>query len=518
MKTVDKFRFFLIFFLLLLYSILISQKVNFEAADLGRHIKNGELILQGDTLQKVLSTNLYSYTYPDFPFVNHHWGSGVIFYLVYWAGGFSGISIFFLLVSLITFGFFFSLAVKKSNFATAFLVATALMPLIADRAEIRPEAFSYFFCGIFWWILDKASQVEKGRQWRWLFLLPMLEICWVNLHIYFFLGFVFLGFFLIEKVIKKGIKESRDFFLTLILCGLTSLLNPAGVKGLLYPLQIFGNYGYRVLENQSILFLDKIIKYPPGLYFKIGFGLLLLSWVLVFWKRKTFSFVDLILTVFISYLGWTAVRNFSLFGFFALPIISSNLGKFSFSQSLGSEGQDNASRFFLLSSLTMLIIFILFLTNIPYFRSKSSVGFGLQRGEEQGAEFFLKEQLQGPIFNNYDNGSYLIYYLYPQERVFVDNRPEAYPKDFFEKTYIPMQEDEKIWKKMEEKYHFNIIFFYRHDLTPWAQTFLINRIDDPSWSPIYVDNYSIIFAKRNEKNKKVIERFELPKGMFTVQK
>jgi len=304
----------------------------------------------------------------------------------------------------------------------------------------------------------------------------------------------------------------------LILCGLTSLLNPAGVKGLLYPLQIFGNYGYRVLENQSILFLDKIIKYPPGLYFKIGFGLLLLSWVLVFWKRKTFSFVDLILTVFISYLGWTAVRNFSLFGFFALPIISSNLGKFSFSQSLGSEGQDNASRFFLLSSLTMLIIFILFLTNIPYFRSKSSVGFGLQRGEEQGAEFFLKEQLQGPIFNNYDNGSYLIYYLYPQERVFVDNRPEAYPKDFFEKTYIPMQEDEKIWKKMEEKYHFNIIFFYRHDLTPWAQTFLINRIDDPSWSPIYVDNYSIIFAKRNEKNKKVIERFELPKGMFTVQK
>ena len=45
--------------------------------------------------------------------------------------------------------------------------------------------------------------------------------------------------------------------------------------------------------------------------------------------------------------------------------------------------------------------------------------------------FLRTEQLRGPIFNNFDVGGYLIYSLYPRERVYVDNRPEAYPATFF---------------------------------------------------------------------------------------
>ncbi len=123
MNSPNKFRFLLIGLLLLLYGILISQKINLVAADLGRHIKNGELILQGVALQKVLDTNLFSYTFPEFPFLNHHWGSGVIFYLVHQVSGFAGVSVFFLIVSLATLGFFFKVATKKGGFSTAFLVA-----------------------------------------------------------------------------------------------------------------------------------------------------------------------------------------------------------------------------------------------------------------------------------------------------------------------------------------------------------------------------------------------------------
>ncbi|MGB9637300.1 MAG: hypothetical protein ACPLY7_00700 [Microgenomates group bacterium] len=516
----DFFQLLLTAFLLLFSAVLFLQKINLTTADLGRHIKNGELILQGIALEKVLGTNLYSYTYPDFPFLNHHWGSGVIFYLVHQFFGFAGISAFFLIISLVTLSLFFSVAVRKSNFSTAFLVAVVLLPLMANRTEIRPEAFSYLFCGIFWWILDKASRSDQEREsWQGLVVLPILETFWVNLHIYFFLGFVLTGVFMIEKIIKKEYKAGRNLLLTLFLCVLASLLNPAGLRGVLYPLQIFGNYGYRVLENQSVWFLDKIIKYPASLYFKIDFGLLLLSWLIVLLRRKNFSFSNLIFSVFISYLGWTAVRNFALFGLFSLPIISSNLSDFGLPRRrLGKPKEvEEVSKYFAISSLAVLIIFVLFLINIPFWQTKSSVGFGLKEGVEKGAEFFQRQHLQGPIFNNYDNGSYLIYFLYPQERVFVDNRPEAYPKDFFEKIYIPMQENEEVWKQMEKKYNFNVIFFYRLDLTPWAQTFLINRVSDPSWSPVYVDDYSIIFAKRNEKNKEVIKKFELPKGIFTVR-
>ena len=122
----------------------------------------------------------------------------------------------------------------------------------------------------------------------------------------------------------------------------------------------------------------------------------------------------------------------------------------------------------------------------------------------------------GPIFNDYDIGGYLLFHLFPKEKVFIDNRPEVYPADFFEKTYIPMQEDETIWEENQQKYGFNAIFFSINDATPWAQKFLIERVKDNEWAPVFVDNYAIIFVKRTEANKGIIEKFEIPKEKFNI--
>ena len=60
------------------------------------HLKNGELLLSstapGGTVWALLHTNFYSYSQPDLEFVNHHWLAGVIFFLVWKAGGFSGVN------------------------------------------------------------------------------------------------------------------------------------------------------------------------------------------------------------------------------------------------------------------------------------------------------------------------------------------------------------------------------------------------------------------------------------------
>jgi hypothetical protein len=106
--------------------------------------------------------------------------------------------------------------------------------------------------------------------------------------------------------------------------------------------------------------------------------------------------------------------------------------------------------------------------------------------------------------------------LYPKEKVFVDNRPEAYPKEFFENTYIPMQEKEEKWQEELKKNKFNAIYFYRLDYTPWAQTFLISRVKDPAWAPVFVDNKTILFLYRNEINSNIIKKYEIPKEVFNV--
>jgi hypothetical protein len=136
------------------------------------------------------------------------------------------------------------------------------------------------------------------------------------------------------------------------------------------------------------------------------------------------------------------------------------------------------------------------------------------KGINSSAEFFKREKISGPIFNNYDIGSYLIFYLFPEEKVFVDNRPEAYPTSFLKDVYIPIQESDDEFRDYSQRYNFNAIFFSHRDLTPWAQNFLLKRIDDPLWAPVFADNYTIIFLKRNELNKTLIEKYEIPKNFF----
>ena len=112
---------------------------------------------------------------------------------------------------------------------------------------------------------------------------------------------------------------------------------------------------------------------------------------------------------------------------------------------------------------------------------------------------FVKESnLRGPMFNNFDIGGYLIWKLYPEERVFVDNRPEAYPVEFFEKIYKPMQRDSVVWKEVSEYYGIRLVFFAHKEATPWAQAFLERMSQDSAWRMAYFNEEIVIFAREGD--------------------
>jgi len=64
----------------------------------------------------------------------------------------------------------------------------------------------------------------------------------------------------------------------------------------------------------------------------------------------------------------------------------------------------------------------------------------------------------------------LIFNLYP-EKVFVDNRPEAYTADFAQNVYIAAQEDPVVFAKLDSRYHFNAIVYSHRDFTPGPKIF-----------------------------------------------
>ena len=139
---------------------------------------------------------------------------------------------------------------------------------------------------------------------------------------------------------------------------------------------------------------------------------------------------------------------------------------------------------------------------------KNSFGWGLEKGSEDSIKFYRDNNLSGPIFNNYDLGSALIFWLYPQEKVFVDNRPEAYSNSFFNEIYRPMQMQKDKWLEYSTKYQFKTIYFSHTDFTPWAQTFLGQTIDE-NWALVYFDRYTVILLNKKNNDAETLKKLTL---------
>ncbi|MBI4087176.1 hypothetical protein HY416_04365 [Candidatus Kaiserbacteria bacterium] len=557
--------------LVMLYIILLSGGINLVTADLGRHIANGRLFLE---TWQTIDTNTYSYTHPDFPVANHHWLSGVLFYLTFIVGGFAGTHLMFILVSAAAFLIFFRIAWKKGGLPLASVFALLLLPIIAERTEVRPEAFSYLLAGVYFFLLLRHREGRLSAK-ALAITLGILQVLWVNLHIYFFVGWVLVGTFLLEDIVMRGRRHASTK--TLALCfGIVLaavFVNPFTLEGALAPFTIFNEYGYRLVENQSVWFLRSILNRPNLLYFEIVSAALVGSFILVFIREKrilgasqevvdsfdrmvrsrgtasqdllryfrseangnsqkvyssckeetviqpeqrrygeNIRIVELILGLGFGVAAALALRNFTIFGLFALPLFAENVAH-AF-PSIKTSASRTAE--WMLAGVIAVIVLLFVTGEMRKAYAYPPHALGLLPGNERSAEFFLAHDLKGPIFNNYDIGGYLIHYLYPHERVFVDNRPEAYPAEFFRNVYIPMQENETVWNEQDATHHFNTIFFSYHDYTPWAQQFLVARINDPDWAPVYADNFVIIFLKRNEQNTAIISEFEIPRERFRM--
>lgn len=142
------------------FLFLLAEKINLTIADLERHITNGEILFAGKNWRELLTINFYSYSQLDFSFINNHWGSGEIFFLVWKFFGFVGVYLFFLLIVSLTFGIFFYLIQKKAGYFWVSFFSLLLIPLLAERREVRSEIFTCFFGGIFF---DSMALSKKGN-------------------------------------------------------------------------------------------------------------------------------------------------------------------------------------------------------------------------------------------------------------------------------------------------------------------------------------------------------------------
>ncbi len=493
------------------YALLLIRPVEIASGDLGRHLKNGEIILdiiEGADKKAIFSSNFYSYTHPDHPFVNHHWGSGLIFYIIYQSFGFLGLQTFFILLSITTLAIFFRISQKESNFWIAASYLIFLMPLLAERRQIRPETFSYLFLAIYIFILLKY---KNSKQRRLLYALPPIMLLWVNTHIFFVFGFFLIVVFLLESIWQKETVNKKNFLITLFAAGVASLFNPLRLQTIFYPFKIFNNLGLKIKETLSIKEAAGTVV-PMDRIFVFVFSLVLFYIILfILLKKKNFSKIKprlmlVLITTIFALLAYKMIRNLTLYALFVLPILS--YLSYGLIETYKNKFNKEKMALYLFAFFLLVTIFVN-KTRIP--NAIEGLGYNLPEGSQAAGEFVAENNIKGPLFNDFDSGSYVIYHLYPRLKPFVDNRPEAYPSQFFRDTYIPLRNDIKMWKETDAEYNFNVVLLSLKDKSRPNARFVGYFLDNKDWTTIFANDKHIVFVKNNEGNKSIIEKFSLDK-------
>jgi tetratricopeptide (TPR) repeat protein len=531
-KIVFSLKILIILSIICLTALIYFQQGDFTSLDLGRHLKNGQIVWQEPG---VLFKNFYSYTDTNFPFINHHWLSGVIFWWLYLIGGFKILTVLNIILGILTALIVFKLTVKKSNFWLSSILILPVILLLSERVDIRPEMFSYVFIVLTYYLLEDFRETNNTKKLIW--LVPMF-LFWVNLHIYFFIGLFFIGLAMLEQLILHykdffKVESGKKFFYIALASAAACLFNPNFIKGLTYPFNIMKKYGYDIVENKSPFYLETLTINYNITIFKIFLGLLVLSFILsIIIKRKIHpvkssqagaklfngvNFYNLALAVVFSVFACLYIRNLPLFGLIILPVMAQNY----FQAARYFKEKPVKMEIIILASVFMIYGLVLSLivgdnSGEKKFLNKN-FGLGMSQGSLGSIKFYQTNNLRGPIFNNYDLGGALIFWLYPGERVFVDNRPEAYSVEFFGQIYKPMQEDEAKWKELSARFNINLIYFSHTDGTPWARKFLAARLHDDNWPLIYFDDYTVIMITDGDNNKFLIEKNKINNDKFVFR-
>lgn len=493
-----RYHYFFYFLLALIYAFNLLDPISLTVVDLGRHIANGRELLSGQT--QVLFQNHYSYSMPEQRFVNHHWFFGAIVYLLEQIFGLAGPQLLNIVVLLITLLLLLLMMEKVSRPLISSTLGLAVVLFLSMRSEIRPESIGLLFTTHTLWQLTKVIK-NNHFSTGLMSLLLIQQLFWVNTHISFVFGIFLVGLAWSCIMILKSPKISgslgKKLGMLLISLILVSFINPNFIRGFLEPFNILVDYGYSIVENQTLAFLWRAINHSSFMWF---LALISVFIPLYLHNFRSLDWFERILVIVGLVLGYQALRNVPLMTIFVMPTLAKLiwLEYQTIKKKISFDFSPNLLRLFV-GQLYILFI-LLSLTGIINPSVKlSNRRLGPIVEEAQAAQFIKNYPDASPIFNNYDLGSYLIYHLYPEHKIFVDNRPEAYSSNFFQDTYIPMQQNPQVWKETADQYDFGMIIFGVRDITPWARQFISFMTDNPNWNNVYEDQFVIIWVKNKDE-------------------
>ena len=448
------------------------------------HLKTGQYIVQKHALPV---PDPFSYTTALNPPANaaesgvqhfnltHEWLAQALMYLIYSIGGPPAIVLARALLLTAFCGLAGLLAARRTanvyfGIGAALVAATLAASFTADR----PALVTFFMAALFVHLLDSG---------RFLWALPALALFWANCHGGFFVAWLIVLAYCVASLLpgsKSAVrKNARGLWLIAACTIAASGLNPNGF-GVLATLM---RYRQSAMQANLVEWHRPYFWGPPYAFdvlFYSAAAVLIYSWRKVRW-------VDWALFAGFGAMAWVAFRNTPFIAFLAPVLIASY---FPFRLRL-----PRAAGWFVPPVLAGVLIFGM--ASGPFFELRAAT----YKFPVGASDFLSKNHIPGPLFNTWEDGGYLMWRLWPEQRVFIDGRAlsEATHRDYMQIVYNLGSD---VWHvqgpraDLLRRYGIQSVAINTFEyITGAIYPLALALADSPDWELVFTDTHSVVFVK-----------------------
>lgn len=383
-----------------------------------------------------------------------------------------------------------------SPFLQMVLTGVGSVILVTVFALERSQIFSFIFATT---LLGMVAQVRLGRQPSW--MLPPLMVLWANIHGGFVVGDILLVLFAAGCIIQYRSDPARLKML-LFWAGAAIIASFANPNGWNTVVEVFD------FTQQNVT--QQISEYKSSwAHFKDN-RLISLLWLIVavhfggmFLTRRIF-WPDLLISAFLICFGLKYLRNEGFIALSMLPMTGWYLDQ------AGARLGSTRVRVWQPWLLISVAVLLLWLTTQEWDKRKD--GWPVSDRYPVKMALFLRDSgFSGHLFNEYDMGGYFNWTLYPKWQSFIDGRGLDY-RVYAQFTEIILAG--KNYEALLEQYSIDAIALHISEDNVRPQPLLKLLLNNPRWTPVYLDRKFFVLARNSDKNSAAIKRFGMDKKFF----
>ena len=477
--------------------ILSLMEFNIGFNDLGTCLKIGEVMIEKGA---IVSQDIFTHTFDGLKYINSGWLSQVLMALCEKAGGLNSLLLLRTILLFLYVGILYHLINNqtKKNYKITFIFMLFAFITGIYIWQIRPQLFAIPLFVFFYSQILQKKEIRNSS----ILLLSLLMILWVNLHSSFPLGIMLSGIFLLgdagekyyrKRDIKKLIRDPYLKRLILLLIILTSvtLINPYGIN---IWKDVWGNSSVSVTRSSEWL--------PTKMNNFSGYSLIVsvvLAGIILKYSKRKITFTEALLLLSFLFAGFKAVRMILWWGIVSAPILATHFCSIEVVQkkiSRQKNGVSPESECLPLNILFLIFIVLVFVSLLPWLRPyhpiKSMRVFLKSQIEPEAITYYIKKQdLKGNMFNNIHWGSYIVWKLWPEHKIFADNRLHIIPEKIW-KDYTDVHFGLANWPNILDRYKISFVVLSKEDN---KRTIEFIRAH-PAWKKVYEDKMGAIFVRK----------------------